>query len=82
MSTDRKLAMARGVIEEIKPLLRGWGPEVQGAVLAELAALWIAGHRPDFRQQVFDVWTATVQSLVPIAERELFGDKGWRDPTA
>jgi hypothetical protein len=29
----------------IQPLLAGHGPELQGAVLADLCAIWIAGHR-------------------------------------
>jgi hypothetical protein len=30
--------------ERIRPILRGQGPEVQGAALAELLACWLAGH--------------------------------------
>jgi len=33
------------IADKIKPLLAGNSPEVQGAVLAELTAIWLAGHR-------------------------------------
>jgi hypothetical protein len=32
------------VVDRIKPLLRGQQPELQGAVLAELLSIWLAGH--------------------------------------
>ena len=32
------------LVERIKPLLAGHAPEVQGAVLADLVAIWLAGH--------------------------------------
>jgi hypothetical protein len=33
------------LVERIKPLLAGHEPEVQGAVLADLLGLWLAGHQ-------------------------------------
>jgi hypothetical protein len=38
-------ARADALLLRIQPLLAGHGPELQGAVLADLTALWIAGHR-------------------------------------
>jgi hypothetical protein len=32
------------IIDRIRPLLAGHSPEVQGAVLADLLAIWLAGH--------------------------------------
>ena len=32
------------LVERIKPLLAGKLPELQGAVLADLLAIWVAGH--------------------------------------
>jgi hypothetical protein len=31
-------------VERIKPLLAGQPPELQGAVLADCLAIWLAGH--------------------------------------
>lgn len=40
--------VAVGILtEKIRPLLAGKSPEVQGAVLGELTATWIAGFRSD-----------------------------------
>ena len=42
----------RLLVEEIRPLLAGQKPEVIGAVLGELVALYIACHRPSHRREV------------------------------
>jgi len=42
MSDDTQLIFE--TIERIKPLLAGKPPPIQGAVLAELLALWISHH--------------------------------------
>lgn len=36
---------ANALVDDVKGLLGGRDPELQGAVLADLVALWIAGHR-------------------------------------
>ena len=33
------------IVAQIKPLLAGKSPEVQGAVLADCLAIWLAGHQ-------------------------------------
>jgi len=38
-------ARADALTLRIQPLLAGHGPELQGAVIADLCAIWIAGHR-------------------------------------
>jgi len=43
--TDVQLVDA--LVEQIAPLLGGKPPEVQGAVLADLVAIWLAGHHVD-----------------------------------
>jgi hypothetical protein len=37
------LAIA-AIVAQIKPLLAGKPPDMQGAVLADLLAIWLAGH--------------------------------------
>jgi hypothetical protein len=60
---------------EIAPLLHGRGPEIQGAVLADLFATYLAGHQgPDaveVREQVIALWLELVRDLVPIAEGKI-----------
>lgn len=38
-------ARADALVAAIKPILAGHDPELQGAVLADLVAIWVAGHR-------------------------------------
>jgi hypothetical protein len=70
----KKWAKTVGSISaRMHPSLAGQSPEVQGAVLAELVSLWIAGHHPDLREDLLDGWIALVRALVPISEKGMFG---------
>ncbi len=42
---NRFAARADAVMLRIQPLLAGHGPDLQGAVITDLVAIWIAGHR-------------------------------------
>ena len=62
------------VIEQIRPILRGKPAEMQGAVLADLLAIWLAGHHvegdPDatrkFRAELLSAHLLQVRKLVTI----------------
>lgn len=41
---DGEIKKATKVAERIYPMLRGIHPTVQGAIVADLVAMWIAGH--------------------------------------
>ena len=41
---EQMILEARAVQEKIRPLLAGKGPEIQGAVLSDLVAIFIASH--------------------------------------
>jgi hypothetical protein len=32
------------IVDRVRPLLAGHSPEIQGAALADLLAIWLAGH--------------------------------------
>ena len=73
------------VINKIKKHLRGKGPELQGAVLCELLAMFLAGHHPSLRDDVLEVHINTARALVPANEAALFEHyggrpEGWDDP--
>lgn len=54
---------------DIQPLLRGRGSELQGAVLADLVAIWLAGHWPrEVREEILQDWLATMRKLIPHSE--------------
>ncbi len=39
------------LIDEIKLLLRGKGPALQGSALCDLVAMYFAGHHPAIREE-------------------------------
>jgi hypothetical protein len=64
----------------IKPLLAGKSPELQGAVLADLLALFIAGHHPGLREEILLLHIEAVRALVEPNEAMMFPDglpPGW-----
>lgn len=60
----------------LHPLLAGSDPEVQSAVIADLAATYLAGVAPPLRPDMRQMFIDLVDDLVPQNERELFGDAG------
>jgi hypothetical protein len=47
-------------------ILAGLAPEVQGAVLADLTALYFAGHHPSVREQVLAMHFEAIRSLIDV----------------
>jgi hypothetical protein len=42
--SDRRARIADDLAAKIHQLLAGAGPEMQGAAIADLTAIWLAGH--------------------------------------
>jgi hypothetical protein len=61
------------LVEKIKPLLCGVGPDVQGAALAELLSLFLAGHAPEVRARVLELHLDVVRDLTEINARRTWG---------
>jgi hypothetical protein len=62
--TDHWLAdAADAVVAQISPLLHGKGPGVQGAVCADLTAIWLAGHPPELREALLDMQVELIRQL-------------------
>lgn len=78
ISTDDKAIAAAKLAARIAPLLAGREPEVQGAVLADLLAIWLSGHRvegdpraeAELREGILALHIAAVRELVELADRE------------
>jgi len=71
------------LIARVKPVLAGNHPDIQGAVLAELLARFIAGTHPLLRETILTVHIDMVRKLVPVCEAELFQrgkPPGWDAP--
>ena len=57
-------------------LLHGHPPEIQGAVLADLLATWLAGHPPVMREAVLQAHIEQMRPLIEINEDIMFGGQG------
>ena len=73
------------LVNKIKKHLRGKGPELQGAALCDLLAMFLAGHHPSLRDDVLEIHLNTVRALVPVNEAALFEHyggrpEGWDEP--
>jgi len=76
MSEKKAMREADRTTEAIMPLLRGKGPAVQGVILAELTARWLAGHAPDLRDELIEAQVHFIRKMIPECEAELFGEAG------
>jgi hypothetical protein len=61
--------------DAIKPILAGEHPAVQGATLADLTAIWLAGHPAELRDQLLAMHLSEVLRLLPINVAEMQGRK-------
>ena len=82
MTPDEQVRAAEAIVEAIRPLLAGHPPEVQGAVLADLLAMFLAGHHPTLRDEILTLHVDAVRQLVKPNEAaiiERIGGKpeGW-----
>jgi hypothetical protein len=60
----------------IQPLLKGREPQLQGAVLADLLSIWLAGHAPQLREEILALHINSVRALIPVHEKQIFGEAG------
>jgi hypothetical protein len=74
-SSFAKSAMVEMVVSSIGPLLHGLPPDIQGAALADLFAIWLAGHQgekpgiDEYREALIQDWCKTVRDLIPVNEQ-------------
>jgi hypothetical protein len=66
------------LVETIRPLLAGKGAPIQGAVLADLLAIWLAGHimtddaaTAELREELLANHIAMVRRLIGPNEAEM-----------
>jgi hypothetical protein len=74
MSLDDLIAQATEIVTSASPLFAGKPPEVQGAALAELLAIWVAQHYPsgdEMMERVLAHHIGYVRQLVPPCIAEL-----------
>lgn len=78
MSTPEQVHEVREILAACKTALANRHPALQGAALAELVALWLAGHRyldgsdaTPIRENLLELHVAAVRRQLPIADAEL-----------
>jgi hypothetical protein len=58
------------IVEQIRPLLAGHDAAIQGAVLADLLAMWLAGHVGESAEQAREILLHNniemVRKLIPV----------------
>lgn len=70
IDADTAADVVPGIVEQIKPMLAGLHPAIQGAVIADLVAIWISGYQPEsVRQEILDHMVSTAQQMVPIYDQ-------------
>lgn len=70
LSSSDAAHLALALSREIQPFLKGTGHDVQGAVLADLTALFFSGHHPDHREEAIDLWLQFVRELITTNVKE------------
>lgn len=66
---ESQAIVVQALCRVIKPLLAGHHPRVQSAVLADLLAMWLAGHLDHaVREEVLAEHIELVRKLVPVNE--------------
>ena len=64
------------LVKKIRPILAGQAPDVQGGALADLTAIWLAGHPPQIRNDMLDHQLRFIRRLTEVNDHLMFGDAG------
>lgn len=70
---DQLTEQSNEIVDQIRPLLAGKLPQLQGIVVAELTAIWLAGHAPELRDDLIRMQDAAVRELVTLWHERLRG---------
>ena len=70
------MTLSREISLKLQPMLKGHPPQLQGAVLADLLAIFLAGHAPQIREEILRVHLEQMRPLIDVNEKIIFGGKG------
>lgn len=74
--TEAKAVETQELVNQIAPMLHGRDPGVTGGCLADLLAMWLAGH-PDFvREDMLAFHMMSTMELVAVNEKIIFAGGG------
>jgi len=61
---------ALDLARQIEPMLKGHDAAVVGAALAQLLAIWVAGHNEAERTGLIEMHIVGVRSMIPVILKE------------
>lgn len=64
------------LVDEIRPQLAGLAPNLQGAALADLVSLWLAGHPRRMREDLLSAHMEAVRNLTELNALDMYGPAG------
>jgi hypothetical protein len=70
------MELSKEISLKLQPMLKGHDPSLQGAVLADLAAIWLAGWPPAAREALLEIHVQKIRELIEVNEKIIFGGKG------
>jgi hypothetical protein len=75
MTDDLDVNIVRYIVAAVSPVLGGFAPEIQAAVLGELVSLWLAGHvgpgADEIREELLQGHVQLVRDLIPQTEKQI-----------
>lgn len=75
MDIESKFGRYEDLVEQIKPILADQKPQVQGAVIADLFAIYLANHQgeevEEVREAIIEHWLKMVHGLVPLYDERV-----------
>lgn len=70
--TREMFRVVNGIVKEVQPILKGHGPEIQGAAIADILSIYVTAHAPHLREKAMTFLVDTALKLIPINEQALF----------
>lgn len=64
MNIEEATRLSDEMVDRIRPLLAGHPPELQGIVVVELLAIWLAGFDPSLRDDMLKLQLGTLPDMV------------------
>jgi hypothetical protein len=81
MLTEQAIEEADALVARVRPLLAGQSPDVVGAALGELCAIFLASHAPGPRAQQYRLFLGLIHDLTSHFARHMIATgrapEGW-----
>ena len=69
------IAAVEGIATKIGPLLTGHPPQIQGAVLGQLVAIWLGGYYAHDPDEQMELWTSLLTEQAKLSLRLVASDR-------